>query len=265
MKNGRAANGRAVGTAGATGLDYSFEASSSVAGQYVIRFNPDGKSLRWLYAWGDGKHYADQNGSEDANCRFTLEAVTTLPITVTDAGYATLYSPVALTIPSDVKAYYISSVSSTEATLTEITTTIPAATPVILMASAGDYEFVTTTAADFDDTNKLSGTLGGVSVSADDVTNKVYYTLQQNVVGDAVGLFPKTAAGSIAGFKAYLPASNLPTAGVKGLAFKFVDTTTGVSSVKSEAQDNVIFDLSGRRVSKAVKGIYIVNGKKVVK
>lgn len=258
LKNGRAANGRAVGTAGATGLDYSFEASSSELGQYVIRFNPDGKSLRWLYAWGDGKHYADQNGSEDANCRFTLEAVTTLPVTVTAAEYATLYSPVALTIPSDVKAYYISSVSSTEATLTEITTTIPAATPVILMASAGNYNFEQAADVDAISGNKLSGTLGGVSVAADEA-----YTLQRNAADTQTGLFPK-AAGTIAGFKAYLLASELE-AGVKGLVFKFVDTTTGVSSVKSEAQDNVIFDLSGRRVSKAVKGIYIVNGKKVVK
>ncbi len=41
--------------------------------------------------------------------------------------------------------------------------------------------------------------------------------------------------------------------------------TNGISSVKSAQQDGAIYDLSGRRVAKAVKGIYIMNGKKFVK
>ena len=40
--------------------------------------------------------------------------------------------------------------------------------------------------------------------------------------------------------------------------------TDGISNIEV-AKSNVIYDLSGRRVEKAVKGIYIVNGKKVVK
>ena len=43
--------------------------------------------------------------------------------------------------------------------------------------------------------------------------------------------------------------------------------TTGIRSIDNGqlTKDNVIYDLAGRRVEKAVKGIYIVNGKKVVK
>ena len=40
-------------------------------------------------------------------------------------------------------------------------------------------------------------------------------------------------------------------------------TVTGINGIDIDA-DAVIYDLSGRRVLKAVKGIYIVNGKKVV-
>lgn len=44
------------------------------------------------------------------------------------------------------------------------------------------------------------------------------------------------------------------------------DPYTGVETVKTQTSGkNVIFDLSGRRVMKAEKGIYIVNGKKFVK
>lgn len=40
---------------------------------------------------------------------------------------------------------------------------------------------------------------------------------------------------------------------------------TGISSAVAPSSANVIYDLSGRRVSNATKGVYIVNGKKVVK
>jgi hypothetical protein len=39
---------------------------------------------------------------------------------------------------------------------------------------------------------------------------------------------------------------------------------TGISSIEADEKANTIFDLSGRRVQKAQKGVYIVNGKKVI-
>ena len=41
-------------------------------------------------------------------------------------------------------------------------------------------------------------------------------------------------------------------------------TTTGIANVKAEAKDAVIYDMQGRRVSQPGKGLYIINGKKVV-
>ena len=51
---------------------------------------------------------------------------------------------------------------------------------------------------------------------------------------------------------------------VKGFAFGG-DIETAIEGVETEAAQAEIFDLSGRKVSKAVKGLYIINGKKVVK
>lgn len=45
----------------------------------------------------------------------------------------------------------------------------------------------------------------------------------------------------------------------------YQDYITAVSSVKASATATSMFDLSGRKVEKAVKGVYIMNGKKVVK
>lgn len=42
------------------------------------------------------------------------------------------------------------------------------------------------------------------------------------------------------------------------------DTATGIHGTENDAKAAVIYDLAGRRVEKAAKGIYIVNGKKVV-
>ena len=207
---------------------------------------------------------------------WTIEPVESLPVTITTAKWATLYSPVALTIPSEtpaVKAYYISALTSTEATLSEITETIPANTPVILYANVEantTYTFTITTADAFSGTNKLAGQIAAFSVSADDVTNKVYYTLQRNRAGTAVGLFPKTSAGSIAGFKAYLPAANFPSeepSSIKGFTFVFDDDDdpTGIQTLSnSPLKGEDIYNLAGQRIQKMQKGINIVNGKKVL-
>lgn len=41
-------------------------------------------------------------------------------------------------------------------------------------------------------------------------------------------------------------------------------TPTAISSVAAERNDNVVYNLRGQRVEKATKGLYIVNGKKVI-
>ena len=43
-----------------------------------------------------------------------------------------------------------------------------------------------------------------------------------------------------------------------------VDTATAISSVAANGADKVVFNLNGARLEKAVKGINIINGKKVV-
>ena len=49
------------------------------------------------------------------------------------------------------------------------------------------------------------------------------------------------------------------------MVLKIDDKATGISTTNDTNDTNdVIFDLSGRRVSKAMKGINIMNGRKVV-
>ncbi len=262
-------NVREIGTVGGAASSFTFV--NAVNGNVGLSLAaPWNSNTNYLYSTGVNGSDANRNTADSRFVNqntFTIEDVTSLPVTISEAGYATLYAPVALTIPSGVLAYYISSLTTTEATLTEIETTIAANTPVILKATAGTYDFVITTGGtDVSATNKLAGQVTAFAVSADDVTNKVYYTLQQNVAGDAVGLFPKTAAGSIAGFKAYLPAANLLSAGVKGFTFVFDDDATGINdALRMKNEESSIYNLAGQRISKMQKGINIVNGKKILK
>ena len=54
-------------------------------------------------------------------------------------------------------------------------------------------------------------------------------------------------------------------AGVK-FALTVEEVTTGVTTVKTiDATNGTAFDLSGRRVAQPRRGLYIVNGKKVVR
>lgn len=191
---------------------------------------------------------------------WTIEDVESLPVTISSAKYATLYAPVALTIPTGVIAYRVSAVSTTEATLTEIATTIPANTPVIISSeTAGSKNFtIDANNTDAAPENKLEG-----SVVAKAWTDE--YTLQLNDTNNEVGLYGNSPTnGVIPGFKAYMPKSAVGANNVKGFAFAF-DTETLVKAIEAaQNPGKVVYDLNGRRVENPEKGLYIVNGKKVL-
>ena len=81
-----------------------------------------------------------------------------------------------------------------------------------------------------------------------------------------VGFYkPSTANNTIAANKAFIAASSLTT-GAGAIAMNFGGNTTGINNAVVASENAPIFDLSGRRVVKAVKGgVYIQNGKKFVK
>ena len=66
-------------------------------------------------------------------------------------------------------------------------------------------------------------------------------------------------------YKAYLPASAVPVIQQSnGLRF-VVEETTDIEAVQpTQSSEVVIYDLTGRRVEKMEKGIYIINGRKVL-
>jgi len=171
---------------------------------------------------------------------------------LTNTGWATLYiEDTDVEIPEDVSAFAGVEVGEF-LNLKPIEGKIAAGEPVVWKAAyAGYYSFVPTTDAVKAEENDLKG-------AAEDIEAAGKYVLAKPE-GSEVGFY-LAETGTIKAGKAYLESA----AGVK--AFFFGEAETGISDLKDVKDINdVIFDLSGRRVNKAQKGIYIINGKKVLK
>ena len=67
--------------------------------------------------------------------------------------------------------------------------------------------------------------------------------------------------------RAWLPNPASITTGAAGYRFSVTnrDGATSIEEVMNVPSDAEIYDLQGRRVSHMMKGVYIINGKKVIK
>ena len=204
-------------------------------------------------------YYDDNNSSA-----FTFEEVT-YPNTIkfNDAQgingvshIATFSAPFATIIPADVKAYYVSA-KGTEATMTAIDAKdIPAKQGVIL-TSESDAAVTMVPAAGETAAAITDNQLGNSAGAAKTLTAGEGYILGNGTEGTA---FYPCQAGSLPSNKAYLLGN-----GQSAIVMNFGNAVTGINTIAAPASAKApIFDLSGRRVVKATKGLYIQNGKKVI-
>lgn len=194
---------------------------------------------------------------------WNLVEVSSVKLTVGAAGWATANFPFAVTLPTGVKAYVVSAAADGVATLTEVTGTVPAQTPVLINAAATTYDLaISAEAAEPVSGNLLSGTLIATAVPAE---TRAYILV--NDATDGVGFYlMNNDDRTIGANKAYLtlPASVDATS----LSLKSDDgTITGINGVEvSAGADAPVYDLQGRRLPQVPeKGIYIQNGKKIMK
>lgn len=177
-------------------------------------------------------------------------------------NYATLNLPYASKLPEGVTAYKAGNVVDNDLNIIVYKNAgdvLPANTPVLLTAtSAGEKTFAPASYAAAEGTG-FQGTLSAKAVTA---TNT--YILSKNG-GETVKFFALDETNNtINANKAYLV---VPGGKAQALNFNF-GNTTGIQNAAVEGvnANAPLFDLSGRRVVKAVKGgIYIQNGKKFVK
>ena len=228
---------------------------------YYLNSRIDGD---FISQWSADKFYDTGWNNMNRSCYFQFEEVE-YPNTITfhDAQningvshIATFSAPFATIIPTGVKAYYVSA-KGAEATMTAIDAqAIPANQGVILTSESGDAATMVPAAGETAAT--ITGNqLGHSAGAAKTLTAGEGYILGNGSEGIA---FYPCKAGSLPINKAYLLGN-----GESAIVMNFGNAVTGINTIAAPASAKApIFDLSGRRVVKATKGLYIQNGKKVI-
>lgn len=179
-----------------------------------------------------------------------------ISVTLPSSGYGSLASAYGLDFSAvDGLTAYVATSTTTEAVTLTSVDELPANQGVILKGTAGTYSIPVKADAAYEGTNLLSA-----AVTATDIEANTAYILQD-------GEFHLvTAASTVPAGKAYLLKSNVPSA-ARALTFAFVDNeTSGIDATLTNngIVNNEIYNLNGQRVDAPTKGLYIVNGKKVI-
>lgn len=254
-------------TPGDWGSYYSYTLESSGVGAYIT--GTDGKLISIPFTYDDtfvggdavireiavssdwtGEPAEGDHADEYYNdVEFTFElgaAVETVTITLTKE-YNTYVPKKALDFTGlDIKAYYVTEVTATEATLTA-TDFVAAGEGIIISGTPDTYEVpVASGTVAMNPDNKLAtGTVAD---------------------GDYIlfdGKFVPCTGGTLPDGKAYLPKAAISPSSAKALILGFGDAT-GINEAKAAKADGAIYSISGVRVAQPQKGVYIMNGRKVI-
>ena len=190
---------------------------------------------------------------------------------VSTAGVATLYLGFDAVIPDAdfLLVATVKSVNGNVALLHRVRDVLPANTGVLIFANPGTYTFnPSTVPAAHTEESLLHGVLEDTPMSViSERENGDYIYVLSRGTSEYIGF--KVAGSSLTTMganKAYLPVE--PETLVKFISFSFNgENVTSIDDIKAAAdqpESSDIFDLSGRRVSNPAKGIYIINGKKVL-
>ncbi|MBQ7463060.1 MAG: hypothetical protein IJS63_12600 [Bacteroidaceae bacterium] len=224
--------------------------------------------------------YIRQNIGTDATP--VLDPTHNVVAEITAAGYATLYVPDAdVIVPAGVTAF-TGEIDGKWLKLTEVESTIPAKTAVVLKGAEGLYEF----AVDIEEVipdgalkindDEEDGSNALVKGWAAPVANNDLKGADTDIEADGkhvlakpgdepIGFYKAKSGTTIKAGKAYLEVPD--GSSVKGFIFVFGDEDpTGISTIDNGQLtiDNEIYNLAGQRIQKMQKGINIVNGKKVM-
>ena len=186
-------------------------------------------------------------------------------VVVSAAGYATYVSKNNLDFSNaTTKAYKVKVATKGVATLTAVEK-VPANTPVLLYAENGNGDGeaipVVATADAVEDNDLVAGAGVTVATTDGDYTNMIL-----NNVNNKVGFYFANNQ-MVAANRAYLHilTTLAPDASNARMQIVFDSETSGIKSVNNALNESGnYFNLSGQRISEPAKGLYIVNGKKVI-
>jgi hypothetical protein len=202
--------------------------------------------------------------------KYISESTTlTHELTIPSTGLSTLYLPFDAEIPNAdfFVVVAVKEISGTTAHLKEVHDIIPAKTGVMIYANEGTYTLpLATTSSTENVVSLLHGVLEDTPVETLIAQEgKSIYVLSRGIK-EYIGFKRVVANGAVTTIpanKAYLPFSNASQVNFFNV---YSDTTTDINQLNMSFQkdSDEIYDLTGRKVTAPQKGIYIVNGKKVL-
>ena len=203
----------------------------------------------------------------------------TYTLTIGAAKAATLYTPIAVTVPTGLKAKYITAEGNEGAvakqalkyTTLEAGSVIPAGAAVVVV---GETDGTSTFTASTAEASELTGNLlFGYPTATPTTTHTgsgsegTVYALTNN---EGTAVFGHYVGANYRAGKAYLDVATLGAGANNVRYFHLFDDNveTGIDNIpgaEQSAANGAVYDLSGRRVNAAQHGIYIIGGKKVIK
>ena len=178
-------------------------------------------------------------------------------------GMATFSATVPTMVPAGMTAYYVRKADESIITLTRISRNmaIPANEGVILLAgSAGGYVMTEAETGAVTEASMTGNLLAGTCDRESTTLKSTDYVLALKGSGTLAGQFAFCLVGdmtvTLPANRAYLQME----AGASLVRMMFGGNETSVDDVLETTQDAIYYDLTGRRVKKPAKGIYIVKG-----
>lgn len=240
-----------------------------------VKDHPDFVGKEIIFYGNKQEYFNNPNGIKNTSKVYSL-----WNLSISDAGYSTYFTNVAFEAPADVEVGIVTGVEGNALTIdwTKYSAgkAVPANTGVLVKGNKGDYPYVIVnySSAQTPANNLLKGSVAAEQTTG---TNCKFYKLSMDNSSKNLGFYwgaENGAAFENAANKAYLAVPNAVAANLFGFVIEG-DGTTGIESVEQAQKLVDVYTIDGMLVQKQVKanqalnglrkGIYIVNGKKVIK
>ncbi len=205
--------------------------------------------------------YTDQNERQPVS--FSINTLTqgyTITRSIPVGKYITAAPMAAVTAPEGIDVYEFTAYDAGSVTFTKkASREMSAKTPYVLYNTTGAAINLVVSG-----TGDLNPTVDAVTVtqnSANFVANLTELTTNGTQYVLSEGQIKKGNGVKVGAYRAYFTGVSVPNGGSVKAMFGDVETSIDTAGGEITRQPTVVYDLNGRRVKNATKGVYIVNGK----
>ena len=203
--------------------------------------------------YGTTPALSSTNGALLVQAEIYSPVIENIQATIGSEGWATLYTDYALDFAGvEGLTAYTATLTDNTVTLTQVDN-VPAGTGVVLQGASNTYEIPV---AESSETAK--GDLKGSTTTAKEADGNQYVLIMNS---ESNAQFTKATSGSIAAGKAYLEKAESES---RILNVVFAGEATGIKAIETTQADGNIYNMAGQRVAAPQKGLFIMNGKKVI-